>query len=109
MARKLQCPYCNNFLIRPVEIRFKNMELTGGICTCGSVYLYDRTGRNLGEIYLDALTFLCRGDLDRALALAPEDYEDTDFEYDFQTNRIDARSASGKSGRVIFVRLRESA
>jgi hypothetical protein len=90
-----------------VDIQFKGMEFTGGICTCGTVYLYDRTGHNLGEIYLDALTFLCRGDVERALSLSPEAYEDVDFEYDFATNRIDARSASGKSGRVIFMRLRE--
>ena len=104
--RTLQCPFCDNFLIRPVDIRFKEMEFTGGICKCGTVYLYDRTGHNLGEIYLDALTFLCRGDADRALSLGPEDYEDIDFEYDFHTNRVDARSAGGKRGRVIFVRLK---
>ena len=105
-VKSLQCPFCDNFLIRPVDIHFKDMEFSGGICTCGTVYLYDRTGHNLGEIYLDALTFLCRRDLDRAMSLSPEDYEDRDFEYDLHSNRIDARSAAGKSGRVIFVRLK---
>ena len=105
-VKSLQCPFCDNFLIRPVEIQFKDMVFSGGICKCGTVYLYDRTGHNLGEIYLDALTFLCRGDLDRAMSLGPEDYEDRDFEYDLHSNRIDARSAAGKSGRVIFVRLK---
>jgi hypothetical protein len=109
MARVLQCPYCDNFLARPVDIKFRDMEFTGGICRCGTVYLFDRSGRNLGEIYLDALTFLCRGDIERALSLGHEEYEDVDFEYDYQTNRIDARSKSGKSGRVIFMRLRERA
>lgn len=105
-ARALQCPFCDNFLIRPVDIHFKGMELSGGICTCGAVYLYDRTGHNLGEIYLDALTFLCRGNIDKAMSLGPEDYEDRDFEYDFETNRLDARSASGRCGRIIFLRLK---
>jgi hypothetical protein len=40
------------------------------------------------------------------MSLSPEDYEDRDFEYDLHSNRIDARSAAGKSGRVIFVRLK---
>jgi hypothetical protein len=107
MARMLQCPFCDNLLVRPIDIKFKEMEITGGICKCGAVYLYDRSGRNLGETYLDALTFLCRGDIEEALLLSPEDYEDADLEYDFNTNRLDARGPAGKTGRIIFVRLKK--
>ncbi len=106
MPRPLQCPFCSTFLIRPVDIRLKTIELTGGICRCGAVYAFDRTGHNLGDIYLDALTFLCRGDLDRAISLNPEDYEEVDYDYDYETNRLDAKSRTGRTGRILFIRLK---
>ncbi len=111
MRRKeLQCPFCNNLLARPVDINFKAMELTGGICRCSAVYVFDRTGHNLGEIYLDALTFLCRGDLDKALSLNPEDYETADFDYDQHTNTVSVgRDTARKSGKLLFVRFKKSA
>ena len=107
MRRKeLQCPFCNNLLARPVDINFKAMELTGGICRCSAVYVFDRTGHNLGEIYLDALTFLCRGDIDKALTLMPEDYEEETLGYDMNTNTISTRDDKrGRTGKLIFVRM----
>lgn len=105
-ARPLQCPFCGSFLIRPVDIELKTVELTGGICTCGAVYAFDRTGHNLGEIYLNALTFLCRGDIDRAMSLGPEDYDDVDCDYDYQMNMVDARSLTGRTGKLIFLKLK---
>jgi hypothetical protein len=105
--RPLQCPFCSTYLIRPVEIRFKAIEITGGICRCGAIYAFDRTGHSLGEIYLDAMTFLCRGDLDMALSLNPEDYEDISFDYDYETNRLDARSSTGRAGKILFMRLKQ--
>lgn len=105
--RPLQCPFCDTYLIRPLEIRLRTIELLGGICRCGAVYALDRTGHNLGEVYLDAMTFLCRGDIDRALSLNPEDYDDMDYDYDYETNRLDARSKTGKVGRMLFIKLRK--
>lgn len=107
MARLLQCPFCTNLLARPVDLRFKSMELTGGICRCGAVYVFDRTGHNLGEIYLEALTFACRGDAERALSLDPEEYETIDFDYDISTNTVGRRKKEGLSGRLLFVKLKE--
>lgn len=106
-SRPLQCPFCNTQLIRPVEIRLRTVELTGGICRCGAVYALDRTGHNLGEVYLDALTFLCRGDINGALSLNPEDYEDVVYDYDYETNRLDARSRTGKIRKMLFMRLKQ--
>ncbi len=84
------------------------MELTGGICRCSAVYVFDRTGHNLGEIYLDALTFLCRGELDKALSLNPEDYETVDFDYDQHTNTVSiGRDRAIKSGKLLFVRFKK--
>jgi len=105
MPRPLQCPYCGNYLIRPVDIKIRSVELTGGICRCGAIYVFDRTGHALGELYLDALTFLCRGDRDDALSLEPDDYEDVVYEYDYETNSLNTRGRSGKAGRIIFMRL----
>lgn len=103
----LQCPFCENFLVRPVDINFKDMELTGGICRCGAVYAYDRTGHNLGEIYIDALTFLCRGDFNKAMSMDPGEYETVDLDYDFDTNTTGKVSKTGKSGKLFFAKLKK--
>ena len=105
-AQPLQCPFCENYLIAPVDIRTKAIELTGGICKCRAVYVLDRTGHNLGEIFMDALTFVCKGDLDKALALNPEDYDFVDYNYDLQANTLGRRSQSGKICKLLFIRLK---
>lgn len=107
--RPLQCPFCDNYLVRPIDLTLKSMELTGGICRCRAVYVLDRSGHNLGEIFMDALTFVCRGDVDRALSLNPSDYETVDYDYDVQSNSIGRRSGGGKASKVLFVRLLENA
>jgi hypothetical protein len=66
----------------------------------------DRTGHNLGEIFMDALTFVCKGDIDRALSLAPEDYESVEYDYDLHANTVGRRSKSGKLCKLLFIRLK---
>ncbi|MDH4028573.1 MAG: hypothetical protein OEU95_07075 [Nitrospirota bacterium] len=109
MARThpLQCPFCENYLIAPVNLTFRGLEVTGGICKCGAIYSLDETGHAMGEIFMDALTFLCRGDIDRALSLNPEDYECLDFDYDRETNSTGRRSNSGKLGKILFLKLKQ--
>jgi len=102
----LQCPFCDNYLIAPVEVRIRAMELTGGICRCGAVYVLDRSGHALGEIFMDALTFACRGDLDMALALNQEEYETVEVDYNYHSNTT-GRGGRGKQSKVMFVRLRD--
>jgi hypothetical protein len=53
--RPLQCPFCENPLAGPVSISTDTLEISGGICTCGAVFIYDRTGHNLGATLMDAL------------------------------------------------------
>jgi len=108
MARTLplQCPFCDNFLARPVDINFGSLALTGGICRCGAVYVLDRTGHNLGEIYLDALGFLCRGDLDKSLSLGADDYNEMIYDYNIASNTTGGKSQTEKSGKLLFVKLK---
>ncbi len=105
--RPLQCPFCENYLRAPVDIHFKSMDILGGICICGAIYALDRGGHNLGGIYMDALTFACRGDYDKALSLSPGEYEEETLNYDSHTNTASAREVKGKrSSRIIFVKLK---
>ena len=59
----------------------------------------------MGEIYMDALQFVCKGDIDRALALNPDDYKSTEYDYDDRTNTTGRIGAKGKMGKLLFVRL----
>ena len=106
MARQkpLQCPYCDNYLRAPIDINVKGTEVSGGICPCGSIYVLDRTGHNLGDVFMDGLTFLCRGDIDKALALGPDDYETVEYDYDIHANALGRSSKTGKVGKLLFIR-----
>jgi hypothetical protein len=99
-TKPLQCPFCDNYLRAPIDINVKGTEVTGGICTCGA-----RTGHNVGDIFMDGLTFVCRGDIDKALSLGPEDYESEEYDYDIHTNTTGRTSKSGKTGIIVFIRL----
>lgn len=104
-ARPLQCPFCDNYLRAPVDIKFTSVEICGGICTCGAIYALDRSGHSLGEIFMDALTFACRGDIDKALSLNPDDYQSVDFDYDLHSNKLGRPQRGGKSSKIIFIKL----
>ena len=71
------------------------------------IYVLDRTAHNVGDIFMDGLTFVCRGDIDRALSLGPEDYETEEYDYDVHANMVGRASKSGKVGKIIFIRLLE--
>lgn len=107
-ARPLQCPFCDTYLRAPIDINVKGTELTGGICTCGAIYVLDRTGHNVGDVFMDALTFVSKGDIDKALSLDPEDYESVEYDYDVHANTIGRTSKTGKAGKLVFVRLRDN-
>ncbi len=107
-ARPLQCPFCENFLRAPIEIRFKDIDLTGGICPCRAVYVLDESGRALGEIFMDALGFVCKGDFDKALTLSPEEYETVEFDYDHRGNTIGKRGSPGKLSKLLFIKLNKN-
>jgi hypothetical protein len=99
----LQCPFCDNYLIAPIDITLESVEIRGGICKCRAVYVLDQTGHNLGQAFMDALTFVCRGDIDKAVSLEPGDYETVEFNYDLQTNTT---GRTDRPSKLLFVKLK---
>lgn len=82
MAREpLQCPFCKETLEPPSEIKLRFETIEGGRCTCGAVYVYDRTGRNLGEAFTSALVLAYDEDYDKAFSAPEGDYEEAVIRY----------------------------
>lgn len=107
----LRCPFCQGMIEEPREIsaRFGN-TFSGGRCECGSVYVYDRSGHNLGDAYVDALEFAYNNS-DEAWTAAPEeDYEIMELNYDQRRNRFLKGSPSrGKlTATFIFIRVKKT-
>jgi len=107
----LNCPFCESPLEDTHEImtRFGNM-VSGGKCSCGAVFVFDRSGHNIGDAYVDVLGLACDGDMDRALSLAPdEDYEIKELSYNSRRNKFGRESFKrGKPSPVfLFVKLKE--
>lgn len=108
----LRCPFCERPLGEPEEkmSRFGN-AVSGGSCECGAAYVYDRSGHNLGDAYVDVLDMMCNGDMDRAWSLTPdEDYEIRELTYNSRRNKFGRDSVSrGKPSPVyLFVRMKNT-
>ena len=63
-------------------------------------------GKLFGEIFLDALAFVCKGDMDKSLSLDPEEYETVELNYDVGANTIGRRGSPAKLSKLLFVRLK---
>jgi hypothetical protein len=107
--RPLQCPFCENPLAGPVNISTDTLDISGGICTCSAVFVYDRTGHNLGATLMDALYFVCKEDYDRALSLMPDEYETVTLDYNPTSNTAypTPDRSTKKSPRLIFLKLKK--
>jgi len=108
-----RCPFCREPFKRPETITLELGTLLGGKCSCGAVYGCDETGKNLGEVHMDTMVYLCGGDWDRARELVPEeDYEEVTMDYDSKGHCFPARSLVADrprfdfSEKIIFVRLK---
>jgi len=113
ILREPRCPFCNETFEPPLEISTQVGFFTGGTCKCGAVYVYDISGKNLGEAYVDALSYACKEDWDMAMSLEPEkDYTQVMIEYNDTTHSIiphqDQRGYRfhEKSGKMIFLKIR---
>jgi hypothetical protein len=87
-----------------------SLEISGGICTCGAVFVLDRTGHNLGAAFMDALVFACKEDYDKALSLMPEEYDTETLNYNPHSNTatVSEPRSTRKIPKLLFVRLKES-
>ncbi len=71
----MSCPFCEVKIPRP-ELLPELVDVQGGRCQCGALYVADEAGKAGGQALLDGLTLLADGDIDRAMALtAGSDYE----------------------------------
>ncbi|MEC4675630.1 MAG: hypothetical protein VST72_01730 [Nitrospirota bacterium] len=103
----LACPFCKSPIDKPREIENGFGDtFTGGKCVCGAVYIFDRSGHNLGEAYVDGLAYACDGDWDKAWGLIPdEDYEVRELSYDGRRNRF-SRTQRKLTATFLFVLLK---
>lgn len=105
------CPFCGNDVGRPTELAQRKMtEFPVGTCDCGSVYVCDATGHNVGAAMVECLVYACGDVWDLAWELIPEDdYLTARVEnYDEITNRVVAKqNVDGRAvrGLLYFVRL----
>jgi hypothetical protein len=106
----LACPFCERPLgeLEEIMTKFGNV-ISGGRCECGAAYVYDGSGHNVGDAYVDGLTLACNGDLDKAWSMTPgEDYDVKEFAYDRRKNRFSSESEGrGRRSPVyLFVKLK---
>ncbi len=102
----LRCPFCEEPVgaLEEITTRFGN-TFTGGKCSCGAVYVYDGSGHNLGDAYVDGLAYACDNDWDRAWSLVPEeDYEVRELCADTRRNKF-LTARKGSKCTYLFIRL----
>lgn len=82
----LKCPFCGGLPgpLEEIETPFRDI-IDGGHCSCGAIYVFDRSGRKLGEAYSEALVLAYDWDYDRAFSAPEGDYEEAVIRYN---NRI---------------------
>jgi hypothetical protein len=107
------CPFCSEPFKRPEDIKTGlGNVFTGGKCKCGAAYVFDRSGHNLGEAYVDALVFACDGDWEKAWTLTPDaDYKIESFHYDLGSHQLIESIKKGlrTSENLLFIRVGDKA
>ncbi|MEW6214994.1 MAG: PBS lyase, partial [Nitrospirota bacterium] len=85
-----RCPFCGCMIDIPHEIRTAlGNNILGGKCECGAVYVFDRSGHNLGQAFVDALNFACEGKYGNPWDMIPEeDYQEVLLYYDWRTHTL---------------------
>lgn len=109
---ELVCPFCKSSLVRPAPIKTgPGQQVPGGKCgTCGAWYLFDPTGKNVGEIMMQALEIAASELSKNALELvAGEDYDDVVLSYDWRTHRSSgvAQGFADRYGRLYMVKVKK--
>jgi|Deesub1362A_J573_1020465.scaffolds.fasta_scaffold00168_57 hypothetical protein len=85
----LKCPFCGEVPepMSEIDTPFGD-TIEGGSCGCGAVYVYDRTGRKLGESYTEALVLAYDWDYDAAFFTAEEEYEEAVIRFDIRMRKF---------------------
>ncbi|GAB4388280.1 MAG: hypothetical protein Kow0025_06600 [Thermodesulfovibrionales bacterium] len=84
----LKCPFCEGFVAEPRKIATPFGDtLDGGTCRCGAVFVFDETGRMLGEAFSDALAFAFDWDYDAAFSAEADEYEEAIIRFNARTGR----------------------
>jgi hypothetical protein len=83
------CPFCRSKLDRPARMVINAMDsVLGGTCSCGAIYIADTTGKNVGEVMIQALGLAAEKlSKDMSELVAGEDYEDAILSYDWRIHR----------------------
>ncbi len=83
-------------------------EVLGGTCrTCGAIFIVDQSGKNVGEVMMQALGMAAdRLSKDLSEMVPGEDYEDAILSYDWRTHRSSGISTGfmDGSGRLYVVK-----
>jgi hypothetical protein len=105
------CPFCKRSLERPVPVQIgPGLQIPGGRCSaCGARYLFDPTGKNVGEIMMQALELIA-SDLSREASelIAGEDFDDAILSYDWRTHRSsgEAKGFADRYGRLYMIKAK---
>lgn len=104
----LRCPFCETPIGACEEVRTKfGNVFEGGKCECGAAYVFERSGHNLGDAYVDLLAYACDGDWDRAFNLVPdEDYEVLELAYDSRRNKFSS-SRGRRTATYLFAKVKD--
>ena len=104
----LTCPFCMTPVMPPVAIETPFHDtVDGGICGgCGAVYVYDRSGRMLGEAMTNALALAYNWDYDAAFYDEGLGYQDAVVRFDSKLNKflIDDDRRVDRNPKYFFVK-----
>lgn len=107
--RAFTCPFCGKAPEEPHTIKMRFGETMGGRCSCGAVYVYDETGRMLGEAFTDALALLYGEDYDAAFGAPEEAYEEETVSYNARLRRyVRGAGVLDRSAKFLFLRKKNS-
>lgn len=107
----LKCPLCGETPGIPSDIDTPfGGEVEGGTCGCGAVYVYDRTGKMLGEAFTEALVMAFEWDYDAAFSAPEGSYEEGVVRFNPRVTQffMGEGDARDRSPRFYFVRRKKA-
>ncbi|MBF0566351.1 MAG: hypothetical protein HQK89_14030 [Nitrospirae bacterium] len=105
-----RCPHCRELFAPPRQVSTMLGFFDGGKCSCGAVFVYDASGKNMGEAFMDALAYACGEDWDMAKSLeASVDYKEDYLNYRELNHTVSPAHRSDNPretcGNLVFVKI----